>query len=143
MADPLKSKIGAADPQDSAHNKYIRNLRSTDQLMRQFLKLETGLGNSKEFNRGWIWNFEWCSEDPAKARPDLVRRAQAMMEKGVAFEDAFDTAKDLDAESACEHASEHIYRTAAGYDLCRGCGREFHPCEACGFEHTPPLCHGP
>lgn len=90
MADPLKSRIGKADPQDPAHGKYIRNLRSTDQLMRQFLKLESGVGNSPAYQRGHVWNFEWCSEDPAKAQPEKVRRVRALMDDGVSFDEAFD-----------------------------------------------------
>jgi hypothetical protein len=90
MADPLKSNVGAADPSDPNHHKYIRGLRSTDQLMRQFLKLESGAGNSSAFQRGHVWNFEWCSEDPTKAQPERVRRVQHLMRLGWAFDEAFD-----------------------------------------------------
>lgn len=90
MTDPLKSKVGAADPNDTAHSKYVRNLRSTDQLMRQFLKLETGLGNSPEFQRGWVWNFLWNSDDPKKAQPRSVAAVQDLMAQGKTFEEAFD-----------------------------------------------------
>ncbi len=124
MADPLKSNIGRADPQHPEHHKYIRGLRSTDQLMRQFLKLESGLGNSPAYQRGHVWNFEWLSEDPAKAQPQKVKEVQVLMERGASFEDAFDLAR------ACA-------RNAAGFPVCQECGRSLSPlstdyeCELC------------
>ena len=80
-----------ADKEDGvAYAKYIRGLRSTETLMRQFLKLETGLGNNPAFIRGHTWNFEWCSEDPAKAKPEKVAEVRKLMDEGMSFEEAFD-----------------------------------------------------
>lgn len=123
MSDPLKSKVGAADPNDASHAKYVRNLRSTDQLMRQFLKLETGLGNSPEFQRGWTWNFLWNSDDSEKARPVLVAAVNELMRNGFAFEEAFDRVV---------RNADRIERESKEYDDagCDGsdCG---HPCSVC------------
>lgn len=87
--NPLKSKIGAADNQDPAHHKYVRNLRSTDQLMKQFCKMESSV-DKPAYDRGWVWNFEWCSEDPKKAKPEKVAEVKRYMDGGWTFEDAFD-----------------------------------------------------
>lgn len=87
--DPLKSRIGKADPQDPNHASYVRNLRGTDQLMKQFCKMESSV-DKPAYDRGWTWNFEWNSSDPKKARPDLVKRVNDLMASGESFEVAFD-----------------------------------------------------
>ncbi len=91
--DPLKSKMGKADPSDPAHAKYIRGLRSTDQLMKQFCKVESSV-DKKAYDRGYIYSFEWQSSDPKKSRPDLVAAVKLGMDKGMLFEDAFDAVID-------------------------------------------------
>lgn len=73
-----------------SYAKYIRSLRSTDQLMRQFLKLETGLGNNPAYIRGHTWSFDWNSEDPKKAQPEKVAAVKKLMDEGKTFEEAFD-----------------------------------------------------
>lgn len=95
--NPLKSKIGAADNQDPAHAKYIRNQRSTDQLMKQFCKMESSV-DKVAYDRGWIWNFEWNSEGP-KARPEKVASVKMYMDGGWSFEEAFDLVmRNFDSE---------------------------------------------
>ena len=69
-----------------AYAKYIRGLRSTDLLMRQFLKLETGLGKSMAYERGHVFNFEWTQE-----QRDVVNKLMA--DEGLSFEEAFDRAR--------------------------------------------------
>lgn len=77
------------DPPKEAAAKE-RKRPEVDRLLRQFLKIETGLGNSPEFQRGWVWNFEWNSSDPKKAKPDLVQAVKYGMDLGMDFETAFD-----------------------------------------------------
>lgn len=79
--DPLKSKLGAADPQDASHSKYIRNLRSTDQLMKQFCKVESSV-DKKSYDRGYVHAFEFDDEQRL--------RVVKLMAGGLLFEDAFD-----------------------------------------------------
>ena len=66
--------------------KYIaqqeRRTIETERGLRQFLKLETGLGNSKAFQRGWVFAYEFTEEQRA-----MVNLG---MEEGLSFEDAFD-----------------------------------------------------
>ena len=66
------------------YTKYIRGLASTERLLRQFLKLETGLGKNEAYNRGHTFNFEWTQE-----QRDVVNK---LMESGLSFEEAFDKA---------------------------------------------------
>lgn len=73
------------DPQDPGYAKYVRNLRSTDQLMRQFLKLESGLGNSPAYQRGHEFAFKFTDEQKAEVNK--------LMDAGASFEDAFDEVK--------------------------------------------------
>lgn len=68
-----------------AYAKYIRNQRSTETLLRQFLKLETGLGKSRAYERGHVFNFEWTQE-----QRDVVNKL--MTDEGLTFEEAFDRA---------------------------------------------------
>lgn len=89
MVDPLKNKIGNKDPQDPNHARYVRNLRSTDQLMKQFCKVESSV-DKPAYDRGYTWNFEWCSSDPKKAQPEKVKEVQDLMSLGWDFERAFD-----------------------------------------------------
>lgn len=62
------------DPKSAA--KKIRYLPSTERLMRQFLKLETGLGNSEAFKNSPVWckcgrmNSE--NDEHARTCPDNV-----------------------------------------------------------------------
>jgi hypothetical protein len=89
MADPLKSRIGKADPQDPNHASYVRNLRGTDQLMKQFCRMESSV-DKPAYDRGWVWNFEWNSDDPKKSQPEKVLGVKHLMNQGYSFEDAFD-----------------------------------------------------
>lgn len=75
------------DPDDV---RSIRNSREVEQGLRQFLKLESGNGNSRAFRRGHVWNFEWCSEDSALAQPEKVAEVKRFMDTGYSFEEAFD-----------------------------------------------------
>ena len=72
--DSLKHNVGAADPRDPNHAKYVRNLRSTDLLMRQFLKLESGLGNSEAFRESPLWckcgRMNSAGDEHARTCPD-------------------------------------------------------------------------
>lgn len=68
------------DPKDVA--KKERASLAVERGLRQFLKLETGLGNSPAFQRGYVFAYEW-----AQWRKDAVNK---LMTEGVAFEDAFD-----------------------------------------------------
>lgn len=78
--------MSAKDPQDPNHAKYIRNLRSTDQLMRQFLKLESGLGNNPSYQRGHEFAFGFT-----QAQKDAVNE---LLISGMSFEEAFDKVKN-------------------------------------------------
>ncbi len=66
-----------------AYAKYIRGQRSTEQLLRQFLKMETGLGKNKAYERGHVFNFEWTQE-----QRDVVNKL--MTDENLSFEEAFD-----------------------------------------------------
>lgn len=68
------------DPKAAA--KKVRNTRQVEELLRQFLKLETGLGKNAAYNRGHTFNFEWSQE-----QRDVVNK---LMETGMTFEEAFD-----------------------------------------------------
>lgn len=51
------------------------------------------------YDRGYVYAFEWCSDDPAKARPDLVQLVKDLMENVIdplPFDEAFDHAMKLD-----------------------------------------------
>jgi hypothetical protein len=62
--------------------KKLRNSREVEEGLRQFLKLESGLGNSSRFQRGWVFNFQFTDAQRAEVN--------AMMEAGVSFDEAFD-----------------------------------------------------
>ena len=81
MVDPLKSKIGARDPQDPAHGKYVRNLRSTDQLMKQFCKVESSI-DKPAYDRGYEYAFRFSEEKQQKV--------MRLIDGGATFEEAFD-----------------------------------------------------
>ena len=68
------------DPKAAA--KKVRNSRQVEELLRQFLKIETGLGKNAAYNRGHAFNFEWTQE-----QRDVVNQ---LMETGMTFEEAFD-----------------------------------------------------
>ena len=92
-----------ADKNDPiGYAKYVRQLPSTERLLRQFLKLETGLGKNAAYERGHTWNFEWCSEDPKRSRPDLVKRVRDLMDQGMSFEEAFDETRAQMAQGSRE-----------------------------------------
>lgn len=69
------------DPKAAA--KKVRNTRQVEELLRQFLKLETGLGKNAAYNRGHTFNFEWSQE-----QRDVVNKLMA--DHGMSFEEAFD-----------------------------------------------------
>lgn len=66
--------------------KYIRSLRSTEDLLRQFLKTETGLGKNAAYMRGHEFNFSFTQE-----QRDVVMKL--MDDEGLSFEEAFDKYK--------------------------------------------------
>ncbi len=66
-----------------SYARYIRGQRSTEQLLRQFLKLETGLGKNQAYARGHTFAFEWTQE-----QRDEVNKI--MDAEGIPFEEAFD-----------------------------------------------------
>ena len=76
------------DPKAAA--KKVRESREVENLLRQFLKMETGLGKSAAYQRGHIFSFDWCSEDPTKAQPAKVAEVNRLMSEGLSFEEAFD-----------------------------------------------------
>lgn len=76
------------DPKVAA--KKVRESREVENLLRQFLKMETGLGKNAAYQRGHVWNFEWCSSDPAKAQPAKVAEVNRLMSEGMPFDEAFD-----------------------------------------------------
>jgi hypothetical protein len=87
-------------PEDDPKSAALKERRkySTDQLMNQFCKMESGgLGRSPEYRRGHEWNFVWCSEDPAKAQPLKVRAVHTLLAEGYSFEEAFDQVAGADA----------------------------------------------
>lgn len=65
--------------------QQVRQLRSTENLLRQFLKLETGLGNKPEYIRGHEFAFSFTVEQK--------QAVNALMEGGMSFEEAFDKVK--------------------------------------------------
>jgi hypothetical protein len=76
-------KVGNNDPRDAiGYTKYVRNLPSTEMLLRQFLKLETGLGKNEAYQRGHTFNFEFTQE-----QRDAVFK---LMDEGKTYEEAFD-----------------------------------------------------
>jgi hypothetical protein len=80
-----------ADKNDPiSYTKYVRNLPSTERLLRQFLKMETGLGKNAAYNRGHEFNFQWTQE-----QRDVVNH---LMTLGMTFEEAFDYHKKVMAE---------------------------------------------
>ena len=81
MVDPLKNKLGIRDPQDPNHSKYIRGLRSTDQLMKQFCKVESSI-DKPAYDRGYEFAFRF-----SEAKQQKVLR---LMDGGATFEEAFD-----------------------------------------------------
>lgn len=62
-----------------SYTKYIRNLPSTERLLRQFLKLETGLGNSDSFRDSPAWckcgRLNSTDDEHARTCPDNVPHA--------------------------------------------------------------------
>lgn len=71
----------AKDSQDPGYAKYIRYLPSTERLLRQFLKTETGLGSNSAYKRGWVFNYEFTQ----KQRDEV----NSLMNEGDDFETAF------------------------------------------------------
>lgn len=67
---------------DADDLKKMRKSRAVEQQLRQFLKLETGLGNSPEFKRGYAFAYEFTVEQK--------RAVNELMESGLDFETAFD-----------------------------------------------------
>jgi hypothetical protein len=62
--------------------KKLKESRAVQENLRQFLKLETGLGNSPQFQRGWVFNFQFTDAQRAEVN--------SLMEAGVPFDEAFD-----------------------------------------------------
>lgn len=77
-----------ADKNDPiSYAKYVRNLPSTERLLRQFLTVETGQGKNAAYARGHEFNFTFT-----QAERDQVFK---LMEYGMSFEEAFDYWKAL------------------------------------------------
>ena len=72
--------VDKSDP--ISYTKYIRNLPSTERLLRQFLKMETGLAKNEAYARGHRFNFEFTQE-----QRDIINK---LMDGGLTFEEAFD-----------------------------------------------------
>lgn len=80
-----------------------KNVRELDQIFHANGWISAGgvAATSKAYDRGYIYSFEWCSDDPAKARPDLVKLVTDLMENvtdPLTFDAAFDHAVKLDSE---------------------------------------------
>lgn len=72
-----------ADKNDPiSYAKYVRNLPSTERLLRQFLTVETGQGKNAAYNRGHDFSFKFTQE-----QRDAV---YALMDSGKTFDEAFD-----------------------------------------------------
>jgi hypothetical protein len=82
------------DTEDLSKYKQ-KNAREIDNLFRANNMIQSQVAGTDAYRRGHIWNFEWCSEDPAKARPDLVKWVEHAMVGGMTFEEAFDEARAL------------------------------------------------
>lgn len=68
------------DPKSAA--KKARAHPDTERLLRQFLSTDGPKGSSREFQRGYVFNFEWTQE-----QRDVVNK---LMEYGMSFDEAFD-----------------------------------------------------
>jgi hypothetical protein len=67
-----------------------KNSVEIDRLFRANNIIAPQVAGTDAYRRGHIWNFEWCSEDPKKAKPDLVEAVKYRMDhQGMTFEDAF------------------------------------------------------
>lgn len=71
-----------------------RHSRELDALFRANGVVQSQDKGTPEYDRGWTWNFVWCSDDPTKARPKLVARVQTLMGDGFSFEESFDYARE-------------------------------------------------
>jgi hypothetical protein len=67
-----------------------RHNREIDNIFRANGWLQSQTAGSKSYDRGYVWNFEWCSEDPEKAQPERVARVQKLMALDWTFDEAFD-----------------------------------------------------
>ena len=63
------------------YTKYVRNLPSTERLLRQFLKVESSM-DKKAYNKGYEFNFEFTQEQRD--------RVNGLMATGMSFDEAFD-----------------------------------------------------
>lgn len=76
-----------ADKNDPiSYAKYVRNLPSTERLLRQFLKVESSM-DKKAYNRGYTFNFEFT-----QGQRDKVN---GLMAAGMSFDEAFDYYMEL------------------------------------------------
>lgn len=80
----------SSDEGENPHEYKRRHRRELDNLFRANGIIASQVAGSKEYDRGYTWNFEWCSEDPSKAKPACVAAVLHMMDKGSTFEEAFD-----------------------------------------------------
>ena len=85
------------DDTDDLKSYKKRNVRSLDNLFRENGWLQAGSAGSTKYDRGYIWNFIWCSEDEKKSQPLKVRAVQTLMAGGMSFEQAFDQVHDARA----------------------------------------------
>lgn len=73
------------DPKHDAAKE--RRRPEVERQLRQFLKLESGLGNSPAFQRGWVHAYEFTDHQRAEVR--------TLMNTGMSFEEAFDAVAGL------------------------------------------------
>ena len=86
-----------ADKNDPvSYAKYVRNLPSTERLLRQFLKVESSM-NKRAYNRGYAFNFEMTQE-----QRDEVNK---LMADGMTFDEAFDKYLESERKECCEHGT--------------------------------------
>lgn len=74
-----------SDDTDDMKHKDGRYHPEVEKGLRQFLKIETGLGNSRKFRRGHEFTFSFTDEQKA--------RVNRLMAEGQSFDDAFDFVK--------------------------------------------------
>lgn len=106
------------DTNMSAYKK--RHAREIDNLFRANNIIQSQVAGTDAYRRGHVWNFEWCSEDPAKAKPKLVAWVKFLMDrplKPLTFEEAFDAAY---RSLTCEHAFESFEWSTTR--ICKTCG---------------------
>lgn len=70
------------DTHDESTVRQVRYSREVEQQLRQFLKLETGLGNSDDFKDGWEVTFGLTEQEREKyneLREQGISRGEALL----------------------------------------------------------------